>query len=51
MFGQKTTIPLENPPVRIRVGQGFRVFTDKKNEQGLSADTGYKVIKSMQKYS
>lgn len=46
--GQKTTIPLENLPVSIRVGHRFGIFTDNKTEQGLSADTGCKLIKNMQ---
>lgn len=45
---QKTTIPLENLPVSIRVEHGFEIFTDNKTEQGLSADTGCELIKNIQ---
>lgn len=50
-WDKKTTIALENLPVSIRVGQGFGVFTAKKTEQGVSADTGSKLIKSTQEDS
>lgn len=50
-LGQKTTIPLENLRGSIEVGQGCGVFTDNETEQRLSADTGCKLIKSMQEYS
>lgn len=50
-LGQKTTIPLENLPVSIKVGHRFGVFTDYKTEQGLGAVTGCKLTKNMQGYS
>lgn len=58
MFGKKKKVwnPWEKKKSLESLGhnnpcQEFRVFPNNKNEQGLSADTGYKVIKSMQKYS